>query len=111
MGSLFPFGVILAQEPPPDSALGADAKVRLTISGKPRSAASESSAKMFHYAVPQGSSDSQVRILLEDAAGERELFAGLRAPGSKVDVALPASAKQARIKVYLNGILVEEQDL
>jgi len=111
MGSLFPFGVILAQEPPPDSALGADAKVRLTISGKSRSSSSESSAKMFHYAVPQGSSDSQVRILLEDAAGERELFAGLRAPGSKVDVALPAAAKQARIKVYLNGILVEEQDL
>lgn len=111
MGSLFPYGVVLAQEPPADSALGADAKIRLTISGNRRAAANATSAKMFHYAVPQGSSDSQVRIVLEDPAGERELFAGLRSPGSKVDVGLPLGTKQARVKVYLNGILVEEQDL
>lgn len=109
-GSPFPFGVILAQEPPPDSALGTDAKVRLTISGNRKAAANGASARMFHYAVPQGSADSQVRIVLEDSAGERELFSGMRSPGSKVDVAVPAASKPARIKVYLNGILVEEQD-
>ena len=111
MGSLFPHGIVLAQNPPADSVIGAGAKVQLTISGKAESSAGQTAERIFHYAVPQGSSDSKVRIVLEDQSGERELFNGLRAPGSKVDVGIPAAeSRQSRIKVYLNGILVEEQE-
>lgn len=109
--SLFPYGTILAQEPQSDSPVGADAKVRLTISGKSGGASRETAEKKFHYAVPQGSTDSQVRIVLESKSGERELFSGMRSPGSKVEVSIPAEeSRQSRVKVYLNGILVEEQE-
>lgn len=110
-GSLFPYGVVLSQDPQPDSVIGADAKIAVTISGKSNSPSEGAAEKSFHYAVPQGSTDSQVRIVLEDQSGERELFNGLRTPGSKVDIGIPASeSRQSRIKVYLNGILVEEQE-
>jgi hypothetical protein len=45
-----------------------------------------------------------------DKYGERELFNGLRKPGSKIEVPVQ-SAGGARMKIYLNGILVEERDL
>ncbi len=110
MGSLFPYGVVLSQTPQADAVVGADAKVRLTISGNVRAGSTGKGERTFHYAVPQGSSDSQVKITIEDQSGERELFNGLRAPGSKVDVGVPSAGKQARVRVYLNGILVEEQE-
>lgn len=111
MSSLFPFGVILTQEPAPDAALAGDTKVAFVISGRPTKGGAETAAaKAFHYELAQGGSDSLVRILVVDKYGERELFNGLRKPGSKID--LPVSETGgARVKIFLNGILVEERDL
>ena len=60
--------------------------------------------------MPNGTTRPQVRIVIVDKYGERELFNGLRQPGSKIEVPVQA-AGGARVKIYLNGILVEEQDL
>ncbi|MBI5244510.1 MAG: PASTA domain-containing protein [Elusimicrobia bacterium] len=107
--SLFPYGTVLEQQPQADAVVSDSAKVALTISaragGRP-----EPSAAAFHYQVPQGASESLVRIVLVDQKGERELFNGLRAPGSKIDLSVSA-AKRARVKIFLNGTLVEERNL
>lgn len=107
--SLFPSGTVLTQSPAPDAALSPDASVSVTVSGH-KGAAPKGSAKTFRYELPQGGSDSQVRIVLVDKYGERELFNGLRKPGSKIEVPVQ-TAGGARVKIYMNGILVEEQDL
>ena len=108
--SLFPYGTVLDQQPQADAVLpDAGAKVTLTISARPGGRA-EGLEAGFHYQVPQGASESLVRILLVDQHGERELFNGLRAPGSKIDLAVP-SLKRGRVKIFLNGILVEERNL
>ncbi|MCX5788213.1 MAG: PASTA domain-containing protein [Elusimicrobia bacterium] len=109
-GALFPYGVILAQEPAPDAALSADQKVKLTISGRTKTAAG-TPTKTIRYEVSQGSSDSLVRIVVVDQYGEREVFNGMRPPGSKIDLPVPDTGAGARMKVFLNGILVEEKDL
>ena len=109
-GALFPYGVILAQEPAPDAALAADQKVKLTISGRTKTAAG-TPTKTIRYEVSQGSSDSLVRIVVVDQYGEREVFNGMRPPGSKIDLPVPDTGAGARMKVFLNGILVEERDL
>jgi len=83
--------------------------VSVTVSGRKGSAPTAAS-KTFHYELAQGGSDSQVRIVLVDKYGERELFNGQRSPGSKIDVPVQ-TAGGARVKIYINGILVEEQDL
>jgi serine/threonine-protein kinase len=108
--SLFPYGTILAQDPQSDSLVADDTQVKFTISGRPREAKDTAAVVNFQYKVPQGSSESLVRVLMVDQHGERELFNGLRQPGTKVDLSIP-EAGQARIKIFLNGILVEERDL
>lgn len=110
--ALFPYGTILTQSPAPDSVLQPDTKIAFTISGRAgKKDAAQASSKMFHYELAQGGSDSLVRIVVLDKYGQRELFNGLRKPGSKIDVPLQQSAGGARVKIFVNGILVEERDL
>ena len=106
--SLFPSGTVLTQTLAPDAALSPDASIGVTVSGH-KGATPTSASKTFHYELTQGGTDSQVRIVMVDKYGERELFNGLRKPGSKIDVPVQ-TAGDARIKIYLNGILVEERD-
>jgi len=109
-GALFPNGVILAQEPAPDAVLTPSQKIKLTISGRSKTSATGPS-KSIRYEVSQGSADSTVRIVVVDQYGERELFNGVRPPGSKIDLQVPDTGVGARMKIFLNGILVEERDL
>lgn len=108
--SLFPGGTVLSQSPAPDAVISPEDKVTLTVSGRKGGAAKAVSAKTFKYELPVGGSDSQVRIVLVDRYGERELFNGLRKPGSKIEVPVQDTGS-ARLKIYMNGILVEERDL
>ncbi|NNN06405.1 MAG: PASTA domain-containing protein [Elusimicrobia bacterium] len=107
--SPFPGGTVLTQTPAPDSALASDAKVTVLVSGR-RGAAPDAGEKIFHYELSQGGSDSQVRIVMVDKYGERELFNGLRKPGAKIDVPVQA-AGGGHVKIYVNGVLVEEREL
>lgn len=109
--SLFPAGVILTQSPDPDAVLASDTKINFVISARPGAAGeAQQPQKMFHYELSQGGSESLVRIVVIDKYGERELFNGLRKPGSKIDVPLDETGG-AHAKIYVNGILVEERDL
>jgi serine/threonine-protein kinase len=109
--ALFPFGTILAQVPAPDAQIKPDTKIAFTISGRQgKTDAAPAATKTFHYELAQGGSESLVRIVVVDKYGERELFNGLRKPGSKIDLPLQ-QAGSARVKIFVNGILVEERDL
>ena len=109
--ALFPFGTILTQDPPADTVLKSGQRVGLVISGRlGQDDSSASATKTFRYELAQGGSDSLVRIIVSDKYGERELFNGLRKPGSKIDLPLQ-QVGPARVKIFLNGILVEERDL
>ena len=110
--ALFPAGTILTQSPAPDASLQPDSKVTFTVSSRAaaKGDAAQAAVKTFHYELAQGGSESSVRILLIDKYGERELFNGLRKPGSKIDLPLQQLGS-ARAKIFVNGILVEERDL
>ncbi len=107
--SLFPAGTVLTQGLAPDSALSPDAAIVFVVSGR-KGAAPTAATKTFRYELSQGGSESQVRIVMADKYGERELFNGQRKPGSKIEVPVQA-AGGARVKIWVNGILVEERDL
>ncbi len=108
--SPFPFGVILSQTPAPDTSLAADAKAALVISGRTGKDQEGPELKTFRYELSQGGTESLVRIVVADKYGERELFNGMRRPGSKIELPLQETGG-ARVKIFLNGILVEERDL
>jgi serine/threonine-protein kinase len=107
--SLFPHGTVMTQTPAADTVLSPDAKVELLVSGR-KGVAPTVAAKTFKYELPQSGSESQVRIVVIDKYGERELFNGVRKPGTKVEVPIQETGG-ARVKIYMNGILVEERDL
>ena len=108
--SLFPGGTILSQSAAADSVISPDDKITVTVSGRKGGATKTLASKTFKYELPVGGSDSQVRIVVVDRYGERELFNGLRKPGSKIEVPVQDTGS-ARAKIYMNGILVEERDL
>jgi serine/threonine-protein kinase len=110
--SLFPAGVILTQTPDADSVVSSSTALSLIVSAKASSVPTSASApgNEFHYEVPQGENESLVRIVAIDKYGEHEVFNGLRKPGSKIDVPIGESG-QARVRIFLNGILVEERNL
>ena len=109
--SLFPNGTVLSQKPRPDTVVTKDAKAEVTVSRRKESAQSPAAEmRRIHYEVAQGSSQSQIRIMVLDQSGEREVFNGLRSPGSKIDLSVPRGGP-AKVRIFVNGMLVEEREL
>ncbi|MBI4051373.1 MAG: PASTA domain-containing protein, partial [Elusimicrobia bacterium] len=108
--SLFPNGLILSQQPPPDAVVSSETEIKFAVSGRSKESSSATPVKHLHYEVSQGGSDSLIRIVLVDQSGEREVFNGLRPPGSKIDLTIPQTGS-AKIRIFANGILVEEREL
>jgi serine/threonine-protein kinase len=99
-------GEILMQAPMVDSPLHPGE----TLTVVSNTGAVAASGPHVHYEVPQGASDRDIRILVIDETGEREVYRKAEAPGSRID--FPVTVKgRARARVLVNGILVEEQDL
>lgn len=108
--SLFPNGTILSQDPAPDTALNPDIRITLVISGRRDTGAAAAKVHRIHYEMSQGSSQSRLRIVMMDKSGEREIFNGLRAPGTKVDLTAPYGGP-AKVRIFVNGVLVEEKEM
>jgi serine/threonine-protein kinase len=102
-------GAVIRQEPAPDTDITSARSAAITV------ASSDSSpvylpAKTFYYEIPQGEGERQVRMTLLDENGEREIFQGVKTPGSKIDVPIKPKG-HARVRVFINSILVEERDV
>ncbi|HVC08815.1 MAG TPA: PASTA domain-containing protein [Elusimicrobiota bacterium] len=111
--SLFPYGVVLTQTPDPDTVLQSGATVSFVISGRLGSAPLSRGMRMFSYRIPKGgAAESLLRVVVQDKYGEREVFNGLRRAGQRVAVPIEEPAGvTVHVKIFLNGILVEERDL
>ena len=111
LSSPFAYGTVLSQQPAPDSPVSASTRISVVISGKVGKPGEAGPAVTnFHYELPQGGSESLVRIVVSDKYGERELFNGLRRPGSKIDLPVQETGG-AHVRIFLNGILVDERDM
>jgi len=105
--SLFPGGTIIDQNPLPDTVVSGGAKVTLTVSSRKGSASSEKEFRV-HYEVSQSGSQRHIRVVALGKSGDREIFNGLRDPGSKIDLSVPYGGAE-KIRIFVNGILVEER--
>jgi beta-lactam-binding protein with PASTA domain len=101
-------GAVIRQTPDPDTDLSAMDMLTLHVAGE--GSAPAAVTRTFTYEVPQGGGDRQVRIMLLDESGEQEVFNGLKAPGSKLTLPV-APQGRARVRIFMNGILVEEREL
>jgi len=99
-------GTILKQEPLPYESITRNENVLFTVARK------EGSGELLrtipvHYEVSQGIEPKELRIVVQDATGEREVYRSKQMPGSKVDVSVDV-AGPATIKIFSDGILVEQ---
>ena len=99
-------GTILKQEPLPYESITRNENILFTVARK------EGSGELLrtipvHYEVSQGIEPKELRIGVQDATGEREVYRSKQMPGSKVDVSVDV-AGPATIKIFSDGILVEQ---
>ena len=106
--SPFPNGTIINQNPQPDSEVAPQSIITVTVSTRPV----QENEKMhhIHYELPQGKNDNRVKIVLQDAIGEREILNEVKQPGSKIDLTVPYGG-QATFRIYVDGILVREKEM
>lgn len=118
--SAAPAGSVTQQEIAPDSPLVPRQTVKLTVSagsgasapGAPGIPPAPDSGRAFRFDVPQGESAKQYSFILMDSFGSREIWKGSLEPGSKHDLVLPkTTGPDARIRIFVNGILAEERKL
>ena len=107
--SLFPGGTIIDQNPQSDTIVSAGAKVTLTVSSRKGQAGAEREFRV-HYEVSQSGAQRHIRVVALGKSGDREIFNGLRDPGSKIDLSAPYAGAE-KIRIFVNGILVEERPL
>jgi serine/threonine-protein kinase len=100
-------GTVLRQEPAPDTDITKSPQAVLYVAGQ---GGAPALSKTFYYEIPQGGGDRSLRLTLIDDNGEKEIFRGQRAPGSKLE--LPVNPKgNAKVRIFINGILVEEREV
>ncbi len=106
--SLFPGGTIIDQNPAPDAVVASDARVTLTVSGRKGGSSGSEREFRVHYEVSQSGSQRHIRVVAMGKTGDREIFNGLRDPGSKIDLSVPYGGAE-KVRIFVNGILVEER--
>lgn len=106
--SMFPGGTVIDQDPPADADLSAEEAVTVTVSARKSSGGPEENEFRIHYEVSQSGSQRHIRIVAVSKQGDREIFNGLRDPGSKIDLTVPYAGAD-KVRIFINGILVEER--
>ncbi|MBK6879774.1 MAG: PASTA domain-containing protein [Elusimicrobia bacterium] len=101
-------GLVLKQNPGPDTPVGDGAEVRFVVSKSDRKNSKD--VTLIRYNVPEGTDRVRVRIVLRDDAGEREIFSDEQSAGARVEVPVSVDGP-ARARIFVNGVLVEERPL
>jgi serine/threonine-protein kinase len=101
-------GEVLTQSPAPDAPfrLGESFTVVVNEGGS----GSGSAGPRIRFKVPAGSSDRDIKIVVVDESGEREIYRKAHSPGSDIDLS-PTVKGRARARIFVNGIMVEELEL
>jgi len=100
-------GEILQQFPTADSPIRSGESINVVANS---GATDESGRKRVLFDVPPGTNDRDVKVIVVDEAGEREVYRRSHPPGSRVD--FPVEPKgRTRARIFVNGIMVEEQEI
>lgn len=100
-----PKNSITMQSPTADSSIRAGDQLTVVVNS-----GEGTEGPHVHFELPQGNGDRDVKIIVIDESGEHEVYRKAHAPGSVIDMSVPAKGR-ARARVFVNGILTEEQEI
>ncbi|MCG2725776.1 MAG: PASTA domain-containing protein [Elusimicrobia bacterium] len=109
IASLFPNGTVLEQNPSSDIIVNDKTQITLTVSSR-KIAANPDDEYLIHYEISQSGSQRHIRIVAIGHEGDKEVFNGLRDPGTKIDLIVPHEGIE-KVRIFVNGIMVEERRL
>lgn len=98
-------GDIFKQEPAPDEVIKEQTKIKFFVADS--RSKMELKSKSFEYNVPNIGESKRVRLVLVDELGEKDIFNGIKAPGSKISIPLKYNGK-ATVKVFFNNVSIED---
>lgn len=104
--SIFPKDTIIDQSPDVDSVVPQNEYVVITISNNSRDE-SKNQFIVVHQ-VPKSGTSKNVRIVAYTDNGEKEIFNGIKEPGSRIELSVPRESVK-KVRIYVNGTLVEEK--
>lgn len=103
----FPPGSIINQSPAPGSEVPEGSAIDLQIA---RGAGGAIKRAVVQITVPEGPIRQAVQIVVTDANGRRVVYENVHRPGDRVEKTVEGVG-QARVQVYINGVLLQEQTL
>lgn len=98
-------GEIFKQEPSADSVITDQTKIKFFVADK--KSKMELKSKNFEYNIPNIGESKRVRLVLVDGLGEKDIFNGIKAPGSKISIPVKFDGK-ATVKVFFNNVSIED---
>ena len=98
-------GEIFKQEPSADSVITDQTKIKFFVADK--KSKMELKSKTFEYNIPNIGESKRVRLVLVDGLGEKDIFNGIKAPGSKISIPVKFDGK-ATVKVFFNNVSIED---
>ncbi len=101
-------GTILKQTPPPGEIIDEAAVLNLIISKKSSRYKVLRKVKIY-YEVTQAKEEKEVKIVVIDDIGEREIYKERVSPGTKISLDVEVLGNKAEYKVFLNEILVKQE--
>jgi eukaryotic-like serine/threonine-protein kinase len=101
-------GVVLRQDPAPDTVLSKGQSATLAVSSS--ASGDKKDVRWVRYQVPFGDESPKVKVVLRDEKGEKIVFDGPRHAGSLLEVPVTPRGP-ARVRIYLGGVLAEERVL
>ena len=101
-------GVVFKQKPNPDDKLTQNSKIIFYI-GNSKSVF-EQKEQTVTYTLASTGENKRVRLVLVDDTGEKDIFNGVRKPGSVISVPVKTQGK-ASVKVFINNVSIETIEL
>jgi serine/threonine protein kinase len=103
----FPPGTIIGQSPAPGSEVQEGASIDLQIA---RGSSGGVKRAVVQITVPEGPIRQAVQIVVTDSNGRRVVYENVHKPGDRVEKTVEGVG-QARVQIYINGVLLQEQTL
>ncbi len=117
-----PIGYVISQHPLPGRKIPRNSEVALTLSRGPEPREGGESEGVFtpptsgprtygvEFVIPPGPSLQEVRIVVADANGEREVYRGSHQVGETVRKRVRGEGPEASVQVFLSGFLAEQHN-
>jgi serine/threonine-protein kinase len=104
----FPLNVVVEQKPPPDSIVTDKTILRLWVN---TTIPTKKIYTYFTYTLPLGKKEMKVKLIMIDEHGETVLFERKEPGGTKITVPIRKPKGKAKLRFFIDDVLVEEKEI